>query len=127
MRTVLDSGGLTALALDRVLVNSLRRKGHWPPVVPADVLAESLTGDHRRDFQVNRLLRACAIRDVTEIIARRAAALRYADCGDDISAVDAVVVATADHTGGGVVWTSDPKDLEALAANAIHRVDVTSV
>ena len=38
----------------------------WPAQVPAVVLTESLTGDHRRDFHLNRLLRACQVRDVDE-------------------------------------------------------------
>jgi hypothetical protein len=41
-------------------------------------LAEALTGDHRRDFHADRLLRACQIRDVTEPCAREAARLRTA-------------------------------------------------
>lgn len=127
MTTVLDSGAVTALASDRALVKSLRSRGEWPPVVPAAVLVESLTGDHRRDFHANRVLRLCTIRSVTEVIARQAATLRYASRRDGVSAVDAIVAATADHAGGGVVLTSDPGDLRALAAHTIHRVSVAGV
>jgi hypothetical protein len=35
----------------------LRRRGLWPPQVPAAVLAESLAGDHRRDCHPSRRLR----------------------------------------------------------------------
>ena len=112
MTVVLGSGGVSALAADRALVDSMRRSGQWPPVVSTAVLAECLTGDHRRDFHVNRLLRLCAVRPVSEIIARHAAALRLLSragaTSGGISAVDAIVAATADHAGGGVVWTSDP-------------------
>jgi len=31
------------------------------------VLAEALTGDHRRDFHTNHLLRTCQVRSVTMI------------------------------------------------------------
>lgn len=127
MRVILDSGGVTAAALNREILTSLLKKGAWPPLVPAAVLVESLTGDHRRDHQTNRVLRLCKIRPVEEIIARHAALLRYRSRRADISAVDAIVAATADHAGGGVVWTSDPKDLYALAANTIHRVKVAKV
>src|SRR6266498_2207892 len=119
MSLVLDSGGVSALAANIARLREIRAKGDWPPLIPADVLAESLTGDHRRDHLVNRLLRECMIRDVTEVIARHAALLRYASRRKGISAVDAIVTATADHAGGGIVVTSDPDDVGALAANTI--------
>lgn len=127
MTVVLDSGGISALAGNRALIKSMRKSGEWPPVVSTAVLAESLTGDHRRDFHANRLLGLCTVRSVTEVIARHAAALRYASGHGGISAVDAIVAATADHAGGGVVWTSDPGDLTALVHNTISTVQVAEV
>lgn len=127
MTVVLDSGGVSALAADRALVDSMRRSGQWPPVVSTAVLAESLTGDHRRDFHANRLLRLCTVRPVSEIIARHAAALRFLSGAGGISAVDAIVAATADHAGGGVVWTSDPGDLTVLARHTVSRVSVAKI
>jgi len=64
---------------------------------------------------VNRFLKTCdVIEAVPERLARRAASLRTkARKG---SAVDALVVAFAEP--GGAVLTSDPDDLEALAAFA---------
>lgn len=124
---VLDSGGVSALAGNRSIVEVIIKRGQWPPLVPAVVLAESLTGDHRRDFHVNRLLRLCTINPVTEPIARRAAALRYRTAQSSISAVDAVVVATADHAGGAVVCTTDPKDLHALAQHTLSTVEIEPV
>ncbi|MCA1674865.1 MAG: hypothetical protein LC799_22625 [Actinobacteria bacterium] len=59
-----------ALAGQRARLMELRRRGHWPAQVPAVVLTEALTGDHRRGFHVNRLLRACQLRDVDEPQAR---------------------------------------------------------
>jgi predicted nucleic acid-binding protein len=125
--TILDSGGVSALANDRALVRELRLTGEWPPLVPTAVLAESLTGDHRRDYHVNQLLRVCVLRPVNEIIARHAARLRYRASRDGISAIDALVAATADHAGGGVVWTSDPKDMIALADHTLQSVRVAAV
>ena len=109
------------------MVASLRKQGAWPPMVPTAVIVESLTGDHRKDYHTGRLLRLCVVRDLTEIIARHAALLRHKARQNGISAVDAVVAATADHAGGGVVWTSDPTDMSALAAHTIHPVRVSAV
>jgi len=127
MTVVLDSGGISALAANRARINSMRRSGQWPPLVSTAVLTESLTGDHRRDYDANHLLRLCILRPVTEVIARHAAALRYASRREGISAVDAIVAATADHAGGGVVWTSDLDDLTALVSHTVSRVVVAKV
>ena len=116
---VLDSGGVTRLAQrDRetaALIMSLRNQGLWPPVVPMVVLVESLSGSGPRDANTNRLVKVCDVKPlVPERVARRAAALRArARMG---SAVDAIVVATAEP--GGTVLTADIDDLSALAAGA---------
>ncbi|MEA2137729.1 MAG: hypothetical protein QOG56_879 [Solirubrobacteraceae bacterium] len=124
---VLDAGGLSALAGQRARLHELRRRGLWPAQVPAVVLTESLTGDHRRDFHVNRLLRACQVRDVDELHAREAARLRTATGRPgSISAVDAVVVALAAAGPDGVVVTTDPVDLRALAQNTALPVSIVA-
>jgi hypothetical protein len=115
---VLDSGGVSffagrsgrAVALQRLL----EARGEWPPFVPTAVLVEALSGA-RRDAPANQFLKTCEILPVlAERTARQAAFLRArARRG---SAVDAIVVALADP--GGTVLTSDPDDLEALAAHA---------
>jgi len=123
---VLDSGGLTRLSRQSqdvaAIIAVFRRDGLWPPVVPSVVLVESLTGRQRHDALVNRFLKTC---DVVEALpehrARRAAGLRArARPG---SAVDAVVVATAEP--GGAVLGGDLEDLRALAVYAddvsVHR------
>lgn len=120
---VLDSGGITRLAQHRqdtaAVIVVLKRDGLWPPIVPAVVLAESLSGCQRTDALVNRLLKTCDIvEDLPEHVARRAGALRA--LARQGSAVDAVVVAMAEP--GGAVLGSDLKDLRALAA---HATDVT--
>lgn len=92
------------------------------------VLAEALTGDHRRDFHVNRLLRACQIREVNERQSREAARLRTATGrAGTISAVDAVVAAFASARPDAVVLTSDPSDLRALAKHAALPIAVAGV
>ena len=117
---VLDSGAVTKLAerdqdaLATIL--AFRRAGLWPPVVPSIVLVESLSGTQRADANVNRFLKTCeVVEPLPEWLARRAASLR-AQAGRG-SAVDAVVVATAEPDGD--VLAGDLDDLRALAANAV--------
>jgi predicted nucleic acid-binding protein len=76
MTVILDAGGISALAGQRARLVELRQRGYWPAHVPAVVLTEALTGDHRRDVHINRLLRTCQIRDVNEPQAREGARLR---------------------------------------------------
>lgn len=124
MTLILDSGGVSALAGQRARLAELRRRGLWPAQVPAIVLTETLTGDHRRDFHENRLLRMCQIRDVTEQLARDAALLRTrSGRPNTISATDALVAALAVSCPNPIVLTSDPDDLGALVAH--HPKPVT--
>ncbi|HVA60555.1 MAG TPA: PIN domain-containing protein [Mycobacteriales bacterium] len=121
MSLVLDSGGVRRLAKrsrDSVaLIGAFRDEGLWPVVVPSAVLIECLTGDGSRDAAANRLLKTCdVVEELPDELARRAARLRTkARRG---SAVDALVVATADPMG--TVVTGDAKDLRALARHARH-------
>jgi hypothetical protein len=116
---VLDSGAVTFLAKPSRFVAAilleLRDRGQWPPVVPSAVLVECLQGHPGRDANANRLLRTCDIlEELPQSMARRAALLRTrARRG---SAVDALVVALAEPDG--IVLTSDPADLGALASHA---------
>ena len=126
MSIVLDAHGLTTLAARRAYLEELRRRGEWPAIVPSIVLTEALTGDHRRDYHENRLLRTCDVRSVDEVVARGAAALRTRVGGRrPPSAVDAIVVATADAAGGATILSSDPGDLRALASHAANQVPVS--
>lgn len=128
MILVIDSGGLSALAGQRARLAELRRRDLWPALVPAVVLVEALTGDHRRDVLTNRLLRTCQIRPVTQLQARVAARLRTATGrAGRISVTDAIVVAVAAELPGAVVLTSDPGDLGALAAHTAEPVAIATV
>jgi hypothetical protein len=124
---VLDSGAVSRLAersrASAALLIALREEGLWPAAVPSVVLVECLQGHAGRDANENQFLKTCDVIDhVTEGLARRAALLRRrARRG---SAVDAIVVALAEP--GGTVLTTDPGDLEALAAHA-QRVRVERV
>jgi predicted nucleic acid-binding protein len=121
---VLDSGGVSRLSEHSrqaaALILALRDHGLWPPLVPSVVLVECLEGHAGRDAVANRFLKTCdVIEEVSEPLARRAATLRRrAGRG---SAVDALVIAYAEH--GGTVLTSDVRDLEALAEYA-QRVKI---
>jgi len=122
---VLGSGGLSALAANRARLVELRRRGLWPAQVPTVVLTEALTGDHRRDVATNRLLHTCQLRAVDEISAREASRLRTATRrAGTILVVDTVVAAMASDRPGGVVLTSDPRDLWALAQHAARPIAV---
>ena len=124
---VLDSGAVSRLAersqSAAALILALREEGLWPPLVPSVVLVECLQGHAGRDAQTNRLLKTCDLAEnVGDGLARRAAFLRRrARRG---SVVDALVVAVAEP--GGTVLTTDPDDLEALAAHA-HRVAIERI
>jgi hypothetical protein len=116
---VLDAGAVSRMAQRSryavALIQALRHAGAWPPRVPTVVLVECLQGHAGRDAVVNRFLKTCDIvEECGERLARRAACLRRrAGRG---SAVDALVVAIAEPDG--TVLTSDPRDLDALAAHA---------
>ena len=124
---VLDSGGVTRLAerskQTLALILALREAGLWPPHVPSVVLVECLQGHAGRDAIENKFLKTCDIAPVvSETLARRAALLRrLARRG---SAVDALVVASAEPAG--TVITTDTDDLESLAAHA-QDVNVVTV
>jgi predicted nucleic acid-binding protein len=124
---ILDSGGVSSLAGQRARLAELRNRELWPPQVPAVVLAEALTGDQRRDFHANRLLRTCQVRDLDEPQSREAARLRTATGrASKISAVDAIVVAFASSRLDPLVLTSDPQDLGSLAEQASRPITVVA-
>lgn len=128
MTIVLDSGGVSSLAIDRRRIAALRHSGLWPPVVPSVVLVESLTGDNRRDFHVNRLLAGCLIEEVDEEVSRHAALIRTkTGRAGKISAVDAIVVAMASTVSEPVVITSDPRDISDLSDQLDTPIKVSKV
>lgn len=127
MTLILDTGGVSALAGQQARLAALRRRGLMPPMLPTPVLTECLTGDHRRDYHVNRVLQACVVVPVDELLAREAARLRTATGrARSISAVDALVVALAVTAPDPIILTSDPKDMAALADHAARPITVVS-
>ncbi len=92
-------------------------------VVPALVLVETVTGDPRRDAEMNWVLHVLSSKGrtsgVDEPLARLAGTLRYRAGTDD--GIDALVAAEAAHTTQPcVVLTSDPDDLNTLLADHPH-------
>lgn len=116
---VLDSGGVSRLAerstSAAAIITVFKREGLWPPVVPSVVLVECLSGRPDKDARTNQFLKTCDVDVVISVErARRAAQLRGAARRG--SAVDALVVATAEP--GGTVYGGDLEDLRALAAHS---------
>lgn len=125
----LDSGALSAWADgDRRILAALEvvRQAGGYVVVPTVAVAESTTGQPDRDATVNRRLKAAALDTCPEERARRAAALRFGSGrAEEISVVDAIVIATGEAVGARVI-TGDPDDLRVLA-DVSGRVDVVAV
>ena len=120
---ILDSGGVTGLLRRPERLQTLSDGRLWPAHVPAVVLTEILTGDHRRDFHVNRLLKLCQIWNVTEPLARVAARIRTkTGRAATISVTDAIVVALAAEHAQSLILNSDPGDLAALAAHCESEI-----
>ena len=118
-RIVLDSGALSALAEESRPFRTALEEALSTRVdvfVPTAVIAEATTGDHRRDANVNRALKAMSLVALDGRLARSAAALRYAHKRAGAGTIDAIVVATADLIPGTSILTSDSKDLRALAS-----------
>lgn len=123
---VLDSQGLWAVARndsdDARAVLAASSQAGVPVLVPAPVLAEALYGDER-DARVNQVLKKLQIIPLNDVMARSAARLkRLAGMTGTAATVDAIVVATSAAAGGGVILTSDPKDIRALADVADVRI-----
>ncbi len=116
---VLDSGVVDRAVSDpefRWLLRELLEQG-WDPVIPTVVLAEALTG-RPRDAPVNQVVNRLGTVDTTQALARRAGHLRLAVARSGVrripSGIDAIVAAHAADAGTGVVFSSDPTDLDRL-------------
>jgi len=86
--------------------------------VPLAVLAEVYRGD-ATDVGVDRLFVSGVRRAGLDLRTARLAGQLRTKAGVG-SAVDAIVIAIAIRLGGGVVATSDPDDLAALAADHLN-------
>lgn len=131
MDVVLDSRALTAWARSRPPADLLdllevAAQSGGAVIVPTVTVVESTTGRQREDARINQLLRRVVADSCTLDRSRQAAALRFR-CLRTVSAVDAVVAATAADRTRATVVTSDPDDLQALLANTVRAVPVLAV
>lgn len=131
MDAVLGSGGLTAWAQRRPPMHLLEllevvAASGGTVVVPTVVVVESTTGRPGDDSVVNHRLRRALPDPCSLDRARHAAALRFRSVRE-VSAVDAVVVATAVDRPGAAVVTSDPADVGALLTAADRDQPVIAV
>lgn len=131
MDVVFDSGALTAWARSRPPADLLdllevAAQSGGAVIVPTVTVVESTTGRQRDDARINQLLRRVVADSCTLDRSRQAAALRFR-CLRTVSAVDAVVAATAAIRTHATVATSDPDDLQALLANTVRPVPILAV
>lgn len=126
-RCVLDSGGLSGLVGHSQLARAWLRwivEHDGTVVVPTPILAETVTGDARRDAELNRVVHvlsrsSAVLRAPDESTARRAGRLRFRAHTDD--GIDALVASEAAGDGSPcVVLTSDPDDLSRLLVDEPH-------
>lgn len=120
---VLDSQGLRAIASNnsedvRAVVAS-SKAGYVRILVPTAVLAETLRGN-KSDAPLNQVTKKIDVVPLTEDLARHAANLKGSAGLSGVAAtVDAIVVATSAASRGGLIITSDPRDIRALAARVV--------
>ena len=90
-------------------------------VVPAAVLAEQYRGGHHDHLVDACLARYSAIEvvDTTRSLAKNVGNILARAGLGSAHHVDATVVAVAVREGGGLIMTSDPKDIETLAAGLV--------
>ena len=117
---VVDTGPLGRLSTDlslRLRVKKLAKNG-YSAIVPAAVLAETITGT-RRDAAVHWALNQIRVVVTERRTAELAGRLRYRALSAGVlpSGVDAIVAAHAAESGeDAAVLTSDPGDLVSLLA-----------
>jgi predicted nucleic acid-binding protein len=117
---VLDSEGLWALARKDSKAARTAIDASWKAgiivVISAAVLAETLHGGPE-DARANQIINNISVAPVTAEVGRVAARLKR-ECGltGVAATIDAIVVATSMSLGGGVILTSDPRDINRLGS-----------
>jgi predicted nucleic acid-binding protein len=119
---VLDSGVVDLSVTDQEFRWVLRDlvEGGWVPMIPTVVLAEAISG-RPTDAPVNRVVKQIGPVDTTPPTARLAGRLRHVVKRSGArripGGIDAIVAAHAAEVGVGVVFTTDPTDLQRLLAD----------
>ena len=125
MTTVYDTGVLIAADRDARTVwadHRARLEAGLVPVTTAPVIAQASRS--RRQAQLRRFLRGCDVVGFEPGQAHAVGTLLAKSGTTDV--VDAHVAVTASRTGATVI-TSDPDDLEALAAHTRPRITIRKV
>lgn len=116
-RLILDSGAVIGLARADNRARAFLARAlelDVPVEIPVVVVAETVRGGYS-DAAVNRILKAVdEVSEANETIGRIAGGLLGK--ARSSSTIDALVVAQAVYAGGAHILTSDPDDLELLAA-----------
>lgn len=123
MRLVLDSGALVALerndrAMWRRLKSALLRGS--VPVTHGGVVGQTWRGEGPRQALLSRALAGIEVRPLDEALGRAAGELLGRAGGTDV--VDAALVLLAEDDD--LIVTSDPVDLEHLAAASGRHVEL---
>jgi hypothetical protein len=120
---LLDSGALIALdRADRAMwarLKGLLAQGEVP-VTHGGVVGQAWRGRGPRRALLARALAGIEVRPLDEALGRAAGELLAAARRDDV--IDAALVLLAED--GDAIVTSDPEDLEALAAAAGREIDL---
>ena len=126
MTLVLDSGALIALERhDRAMWRRLKA-GHLAGRVPLShggIVGQAWRGRGPRQALLAKALAGIDVRPLDEALGREAGALLALAKQDDV--IDAALVLLA--SDGDEIVTSDPKDLERLAAASRRHVDLIRV
>lgn len=93
------------------------------PTVPAPVLAEAWRGGSRQ-ASLARLLQMCEVEPMTEAQARAVGDLVGRSGHEDM--VDVTVIEGARRRGDSIV-TSDPQDLQRIAASVRSRIVIEAI
>lgn len=126
MTLVLDAGAFMAVERgDRdvaALIVRERRRGR-APVTHGGVIGQIWRGGSGRQANVARLVAGCDVRPLDDALGKRAGLLLADAGGRDV--IDAALVLLA--VDGDEILTSDPDDLESLAAAAAVYVELVAV
>jgi hypothetical protein len=126
MRLVLDAGALIAVVKadrDTVALGNQELLHGRAPLTHGGVSGQTWRGETGRQVHLARLLPALDIASIDETLGRSAGILLRRSRMNDV--IDAALVLLAED--GDLLLTSDPDDLEPLAAAARLHVDIVPV
>jgi hypothetical protein len=126
MTIVLDAEAFVAVERnnrDMVTLIKRERLAGRVPVTHGGVVGQVWRSGQGRQATVARLLDGVDVRSLDETLGRQAGVLLGAARTTDV--IDAAIVLLADD--GDEIYTSDPKDLQALARAAGIHVDLVKV